>query len=62
MSDGAAFVMVMSVATPAMANHDHGQGESNDSDNRQNCKDGPPSNGEEGWNCAAGEPRKKGQP
>ena len=53
-----AVIMVMSSVAPALADHDKGNGESNDdNDERQNCKDGPPSNGEEGWNCKAGEPR-----
>ena len=49
-----AVVMVMSVAAPAMADHDPGEGKSLD-ERPQNWKDGK--QGERGWNCKAGDPR-----
>ena len=55
-----AIIMVMGTVLPAMADHDKGEGKSNDDEREDKaCKNG--SEGNEGWNCAAKTPRKRGQ-
>ena len=55
-----AVIMGMSAVAPALADHDEGNGESNDdNDERQNCAEGK--RGEEGWNCGATNPRTGGK-
>ena len=55
-----AVIMGMSTVAPALGDHDEGNDKSNDDNtNRKNCEDGK--KGNEGWNCGATEPRKRGQ-
>ena len=54
-----AVIMGTSTVAPVLADHDEGNGNSNDDNNRSNCKDGK--QGKEGWNCGATNPRKGGK-